>query len=159
MNKKKTKKHFTQKCDTIMGIWSAVWSPRSPGDRVTVTQPVCSERKSWWQWGHKKDRENVWEKALPWQTSRCPSMFTQGETDRLPDRWKKKLCHNECMQQHVRKQEHAHWQSQVANFFPSHIHSAGYILLCKLIVLVNAKEENWLHRFSMCFFLYGIFLT
>lgn len=60
---------------SIWGFLTIFWSPSSLGRSETVIQPVSSERKSQWQWGRGRGRE--WGKALPWQTSRCPSMFTQ----------------------------------------------------------------------------------
>lgn len=37
-----------------------------------------------------REGETEWEKALPWQTSRCPSMFTQGDSDAYLTTEKKK---------------------------------------------------------------------
>lgn len=78
--------------------------PRSLGSSETDIQPVSSERKSQWQWGRGRRRER--EKALPWQTSRCPSMFTQRDVACLPDHWG--FCHpmNECNTMHRSRHMH-----------------------------------------------------
>lgn len=130
---------------SILGILTVFWSPKSPGNSGTVTQPVRSERKSQWQWGRGRERLSE-RRHCPGRPVDVPlCLHRETATAYLTtDKKKKKILsetHDTCTRQKC-----------VKDVFPSGRYSFEYILLFKSNSFSWCKRRELITQVEHMFF-------